>query len=46
MRLIATIADAKVIDEILADLVRSAERVDRAPPSAGSADAKRAVIGA
>ena len=46
MRLIATIDDAKMIDEILAGLARAAERVDRAPPSAGSADAKRAVIGA
>ena len=47
MRLISTIDDAKVIDEILAGLARSAERVDRAPPSAVSADANRAAaIGA
>ena len=41
MRLISSIDDAKVIDEILAGLARSAERVDRAPPSAVSADANR-----
>ena len=43
MRLIATIDVATVIDEMLAGLARAAERVDRAPPSAGSADANRAV---
>ena len=42
MRLLAAIDDAKVIDEILAGLARSAERVDPAPPSAVSADANRA----
>ena len=42
MRLIATIDDAKVIDEILSGLARPAERVDRAPPSAVFADASRA----
>ena len=42
MRLIATIDDAKAIDEILAGLAWSAERVDRAPPSAVSVDANRA----
>ena len=42
MRLIATIDDATVIDEILAGLARSAERVDRAPPSAVFANADRA----
>jgi hypothetical protein len=35
-----------VIDEILASLARVAERVDRAPPSAVSADANLAGIGA
>ena len=42
MRLIATIDDPTVIDEILSGLARSAEREDRAPPSVMSADANRA----
>jgi hypothetical protein len=41
LRLIAIIDDAKVIDEILAGVARSAECVDRAPPCAVSVDANR-----
>ena len=41
--MIAIIDDAKVINEILSALARSAERVDRAPPSSVSVDANRTV---
>ncbi len=42
LRLIAIIDDAKVIDEILASVGRSAEYVDRAPPFTVSVDTNRA----
>ena len=42
MRLIATTDDPRVIDAILSGLAQSAERVDRAPPSAVSADTNQA----